>query len=32
MRTLDRDYLRPKRQWWMDLRPIARMLAKPDPS
>ena len=32
MRTLDREFARPKREWWMDLRPIARMLAKPDPS
>lgn len=31
MRTLDREFLRPKQQWWMDLRPIARMMAKPGP-
>ena len=31
MRTLDREFLRPKQQWWMDLRPIARMLAQPGP-
>ncbi len=32
MKAMDREYLRPKKQWWMDLRPIARMLAMPDPS
>jgi 6-phosphofructokinase 1 len=29
--TVDEAHQRPKRQWWMDLRPIARMLAKPGP-
>ncbi|MFN2200709.1 MAG: 6-phosphofructokinase [Caldilineaceae bacterium] len=31
MRKMDREFLRPKKQWWMELRPIARMLAKPGP-
>jgi len=32
MRMTDPVLHRPKKQWWMDLRPIARMLAQPDPS
>jgi len=31
MRTMDEVYQRPKREWWMDLRPVAHMLAKPGP-
>jgi 6-phosphofructokinase 1 len=31
-RLIDPEYQRPKVQWWMDLRPIARLLAKPGPS
>lgn len=30
-RVADREYGRPKKQWWMDLRPIARILAQPGP-
>ena len=30
-RMFDMDKKRPKKQWWMDLRPIARTLAKPAP-
>jgi 6-phosphofructokinase 1 len=30
-RLEDWDYGRPKKQWWMDLRPIARVLAQPGP-
>jgi len=30
-RLEDRDFGRPKEQWWMDLRPIARVLAQPGP-
>jgi 6-phosphofructokinase 1 len=30
-RLMDWEHRRPKRQWWMDLRPIARMLAQPSP-
>ncbi|MCS7222437.1 MAG: 6-phosphofructokinase [Anaerolineae bacterium] len=30
-RLMDWEHRRPKRQWWMDLRPIARMLAQPGP-
>jgi len=30
-RTVDADHQRPKKQWWMDLRPIARTLAQPGP-
>ncbi len=29
-RMVDPEYQRPKDQWWLDLRPIARILAKPD--
>ena len=31
LRTYDVAHQRPKQQWWMDLRPIARMLAQPGP-
>jgi 6-phosphofructokinase 1 len=31
-RQVDSDLQRPKTQWWMDLRPIARVLAQPGPS
>lgn len=31
-RVADREFGRPKSQWWMDLRPIARVLAQPGPS
>jgi 6-phosphofructokinase 1 len=31
MRLSRLDYDRPKEQWWMDLRGISRMLAKPEP-
>ncbi len=30
-RLEDRDFGRPKKQWWMDLRPIAHILAQPGP-
>lgn len=30
-RIYDVEHQRPKQQWWMDLRPIARMLAQPSP-
>ena len=30
-RLVDFDHHRPKQQWWMELRPILRMLAQPDP-
>jgi len=30
-RIYDMEHQRPKQQWWMDLRPIARMLAQPSP-
>ncbi len=30
-RLEDWDYGRPKKQWWLDLRPIARVLAQPGP-
>ena len=32
MRMGDIPFQRPRQQWWMDLRPIAQMLAKPDPT
>ncbi len=32
MREMDLETERPKRQWWMELRPIMRMLAQPDPA
>jgi len=31
-RMVDMKYQRPKEQWWMELRPIARLLAQPCPS
>lgn len=31
MRDVDEPRQRPKRQWWMELRPLAQMLAKPGP-
>lgn len=31
LRLEDRDFGRPKFQWWLDLRPIARVLAQPGP-
>jgi 6-phosphofructokinase 1 len=30
-RLEDMEFGRPKKQWWLDLRPIARVLAKPGP-
>ncbi len=30
-RLEDWDFGRPKKQWWMDIRPIARLLAQPGP-
>jgi 6-phosphofructokinase 1 len=30
-RLVDMEHRRPKQQWWMDLRPIAKMLAQPGP-
>lgn len=30
-RLMDMEHARPKEQWWMSLRPIARMLAQPAP-
>ena len=30
-RMVDNNYGRPKEQWWMDLRPIGRLLAQPGP-
>ncbi len=31
-RMIEKDRKRPKNQWWMDLRPIARALARPGPT
>ena len=31
-RQVDTEFQRPKNQWWMDLRPIARVLAQPGPT
>ncbi|MBS1254141.1 MAG: ATP-dependent 6-phosphofructokinase [Anaerolineales bacterium] len=31
-RMIEKDYGRPKEQWWMDLRPIAKVLAQPGPN
>ncbi|GJM42798.1 MAG: 6-phosphofructokinase [Ardenticatenaceae bacterium] len=31
-RMFDMERQRPKKQWWMDLRPVARILAKPAPN
>jgi 6-phosphofructokinase 1 len=30
-RLADEEHQRPKTQWWMELRPIARILAQPGP-
>ncbi len=30
-RMMDTEHARPKKQWWMELRPIARVLAQPGP-
>jgi len=30
-RIVDKEYGRPREQWWMDLRPIAKVLAQPGP-
>ncbi|MBK8985490.1 MAG: 6-phosphofructokinase [Chloroflexi bacterium] len=30
-RLMDNEHVRPKKQWWMDLRPIAKTLARPAP-
>lgn len=30
-RLMDRKYRRPKRQWWLTLRPIAKVMAQPGP-
>ena len=32
LRLADEDHQRPKEQWWLDLQPIARVLAQPAPS
>jgi 6-phosphofructokinase 1 len=32
LRMMDEAHGRPKKQWWMDLRPIAKVLAQPMPS
>jgi 6-phosphofructokinase 1 len=31
-RMIDEEYQRPKVQWWLDLRPVARLLSQPVPS
>ncbi len=31
-RIMDMEHIRPKKQWWMRLRPIERLLAQPGPS
>ena len=31
-KQVDSEFQRPKKQWWMELRPIARVLAQPGPS
>jgi len=31
-RLMDKEFRRPKKQWWLGLRPIARVLAQPGPS
>jgi 6-phosphofructokinase 1 len=31
-RMVDMQYQRPKEQWWLDLRPIAKLLAQPGPT
>jgi 6-phosphofructokinase 1 len=30
-RLMDEEHQRPKKQWWLDLRPIAKVLAQPGP-
>jgi 6-phosphofructokinase 1 len=30
-RLMDRKYRRPKHQWWLELRPIAKVMAQPGP-
>jgi len=30
-RKLDKDHLRPKKQWWMKMRQIARVMAQSEP-
>lgn len=30
-RLMDVEHTRPRKQWWMDLRPVARLLAQPAP-
>jgi len=30
-RLVEKDARRPKKQWWLDLRPIARIMAQPGP-
>jgi 6-phosphofructokinase 1 len=32
LRMADEEHQRPKEQWWLDLRPIARVLAQPGPT
>jgi 6-phosphofructokinase 1 len=32
LRTMDEAHGRPKKRWWMDLRPIAKVLSQPMPS
>jgi 6-phosphofructokinase 1 len=31
-KLVDKENQRPKRQWWMDLRPIAKLMSQPMPS
>jgi 6-phosphofructokinase 1 len=31
-RLMDRRFSRPRQQWWLGLRPVARILAQPGPS
>jgi hypothetical protein len=31
-RIIDEANQRPKKQWWLDLQPIAKLLAQPGPS
>jgi len=31
-RLMDRRFRRPREQWWLELRPVARVLAQPGPS
>jgi len=30
-RMVDPEFMRPKKQWWLDLRPVAKIMAKPGP-